>query len=228
MAGVTIAAANSRALQQRQRRALHAEHAGADRRGHDGVDRHAGRQRGARATACGEILGAMGKEAYVPDEKYLDMATGLSGSGPAYVFLFIEALTDAGVHIGLSRDLAATMALQTVLGSAPLRRGNGQAPGRTAQPGHVAGRHDGRGAARVRARLVPRRRPGGGDRGVREVEGSGREWQVVAYDIVDTTILVITILIFVRVLSLAGTAPRSLNPITILLRAGRSASFCSP
>jgi len=65
-----------------------------------------------------EILGAMGKEAYVPEEKYLDMVTGLSGSGPAYVFLFIEALTDAGVHIGLSRDLASTMALQTVMGSA--------------------------------------------------------------------------------------------------------------
>jgi pyrroline-5-carboxylate reductase len=64
------------------------------------------------------IFGAMGKEAYVPDEKYIDMVTGLSGSGPAYVFLFIEALTDAGVHIGLPRDIASTMALQTVLGSA--------------------------------------------------------------------------------------------------------------
>jgi len=75
-----------------------------------------------------EILGAMGKEAYVPDEKYLDMATGLSGSGPAYVFLFIEALTDAGVHIGLSRDMAATMALQTVLGSARYAEETGRHP----------------------------------------------------------------------------------------------------
>jgi pyrroline-5-carboxylate reductase len=64
------------------------------------------------------IFAAMGKEAYVPEEKYLDMVTGLSGSGPAYVFLFIEALTDAGVHVGLPRDLASTMALQTVIGSA--------------------------------------------------------------------------------------------------------------
>lgn len=64
------------------------------------------------------ILGALGKEAYVPEERYLDMATALSGSGPAYVFLFIEALIDAGVHVGLGRDLATTMALQTVIGSA--------------------------------------------------------------------------------------------------------------
>ncbi len=75
-----------------------------------------------------QILGAMGKEAFVPEEKYLDMATGLSGSGPAYVFLFIEALTDAGVHIGLSRELAATMALQTVLGSARYVEATGKHP----------------------------------------------------------------------------------------------------
>lgn len=64
------------------------------------------------------IFAALGSEAYVADERYLDMVTALSGSGPAYVFLFLEALTDAGVHIGLSRDLANTLALQTVLGSA--------------------------------------------------------------------------------------------------------------
>jgi len=63
------------------------------------------------------ILGALGEEIYVDDEKYLDMATALSGSGPAYVFLFIEALIDAGVHIGLPRDVAQKLVIQTVLGS---------------------------------------------------------------------------------------------------------------
>ena len=63
------------------------------------------------------ILGALGKEIYVADEKYLNMATALSASGPAYVFLFIEALIDAGVHIGLPRDLSQELAIQTILGS---------------------------------------------------------------------------------------------------------------
>ena len=63
------------------------------------------------------VLGAVGSEIYVADEKYLDMATALVGSGPAYVFLFIEALIDAGVHIGLARDMARAMVMQTILGS---------------------------------------------------------------------------------------------------------------
>ena len=63
------------------------------------------------------VLGALGKEIYVADEKYLNMATALSGSGPAYVFLFIEALVDAGVHIGLPRDMAQELVIQTLLGS---------------------------------------------------------------------------------------------------------------
>jgi pyrroline-5-carboxylate reductase len=63
------------------------------------------------------VLGALGKEIYVTDEKYLGMATALSGSGPAYVFLFIEALVDAGVHIGLPREMAQELVIQTVLGS---------------------------------------------------------------------------------------------------------------
>jgi pyrroline-5-carboxylate reductase len=63
------------------------------------------------------IFGALGEEIYVPDEKYLDMATAVSGSGPAYVFLFIEGLIDAGVHIGLPRNIAEELVIQTVLGS---------------------------------------------------------------------------------------------------------------
>ena len=68
------------------------------------------------------ILSTMGEEIYVSDEKYLDMATALSASGPAYVFLFIESLVDAGVHLGLPRDMARTLVLQTVLGSAQLAK----------------------------------------------------------------------------------------------------------
>lgn len=64
------------------------------------------------------ILGALGDEIYVSNEKYIDMATALSGSGPAYVFLIIEALIDAGVHIGLPRDIAEKLAVKTTLGSA--------------------------------------------------------------------------------------------------------------
>lgn len=74
------------------------------------------------------ILKTIGEEIYVADEKYLDMATALSASGPAYVFVFLEALIDAGVHIGLPRDMAATLALQTVLGSAKLAQETGKHP----------------------------------------------------------------------------------------------------
>ena len=63
------------------------------------------------------ILGAMGRELYVDDERYIDMATAVSGSGPAYVFLFMESLVDAAVGIGLPRDMAKELVLQTMLGS---------------------------------------------------------------------------------------------------------------
>jgi pyrroline-5-carboxylate reductase len=66
-------------------------------------------------TRC--ILQALGKEIYVTNEDELDMATALSGTGPAYVFLFMEALVDAGVHLGFSRRVAQELVLQTVRGS---------------------------------------------------------------------------------------------------------------
>lgn len=68
------------------------------------------------------LLAALGVEVHGHNEDEVDMATAISGSGPAYVFLFIEALTDAGVQMGLSREVASTLALQTVLGSAAYAR----------------------------------------------------------------------------------------------------------
>ncbi|MBN2117757.1 MAG: pyrroline-5-carboxylate reductase [Anaerolineales bacterium] len=65
-----------------------------------------------------QILGALGAEVFVEDESYLDMATALSGTGPAYVFLFTEALIDAGVHMGFPRRIAEQLVLQTIKGSA--------------------------------------------------------------------------------------------------------------
>jgi len=67
----------------------------------------------------GSILGSFGI-ALPLEEKHLDAVTGLSGSGPAYVFLFIESLADGGVQVGLSRDVALKLALQTVYGAARL------------------------------------------------------------------------------------------------------------
>jgi len=73
-----------------------------------------------------EMLKTLGEEIYVSEEKYLDMATALSASGPAYVFLFLEALIDAGVYLGLPRDMAQTLATQTLLGSAALAKESGK------------------------------------------------------------------------------------------------------
>jgi pyrroline-5-carboxylate reductase len=64
------------------------------------------------------ILQAMGLEMYVDHEGALDMATAVSGTGPTYVFLLMEALVDAAVHLGFSRREARPIVIQTVLGSA--------------------------------------------------------------------------------------------------------------
>jgi pyrroline-5-carboxylate reductase len=63
------------------------------------------------------ILGALGQQVQVDDENYLDMATALSGTGPAYVFLFMEAMIDAGVHLGFARRVSEQLVLETIKGS---------------------------------------------------------------------------------------------------------------
>lgn len=64
------------------------------------------------------ILGVMGRAVYVGHETYLDMATAVSGSGPAYVFLFMESLIAAAMEIGMPETIAKELVLQTLLGSA--------------------------------------------------------------------------------------------------------------
>ena len=75
------------------------------------------------------LLGAVGKVVTVP-ETYQDAVTAVSGSGPAYVFYVVEAMVDAGVLLGLPRDVATTLAVQTVYGSAKLLAETGEHPGR--------------------------------------------------------------------------------------------------
>jgi len=72
------------------------------------------------------VFGSFGEEVYVDDERYLDMATALSGTGPAYVFIFMEAMVDAGVHMGFSRRVAEQLVYQTVRGSVEYARQAGR------------------------------------------------------------------------------------------------------
>jgi pyrroline-5-carboxylate reductase len=63
------------------------------------------------------LLSALGKELYVETENQIDMATSLSATGPTYIFMLMEALTDAGVHLGFSREMSKELVQQTMLGS---------------------------------------------------------------------------------------------------------------
>lgn len=74
-----------------------------------------------------QLLTAVGR-AFLLDEKHLDAVTGLSGSGPAYIYTVIEALSDGGVLMGLPRDVATTLAAQTVLGAAQMVLQTGEHP----------------------------------------------------------------------------------------------------
>jgi pyrroline-5-carboxylate reductase len=78
-----------------------------------------------------KILAALGDEIFLEEEYYLNMATALSGTGPAYVFLFMEAMLDAGVHLGFPRRVAEKLVEQTVRGAVDFYT-------RSADPVHLA------------------------------------------------------------------------------------------
>ena len=126
-AGVTLAKLEAALPAGRARHPRHAQHPGARRRGASAF------ALGKSATAAdGELakklLSAVGVAIQVK-ESLLDAVTGLSGSGPAYVYQFIEALSDGGVASGLPRDIATKLAAQTVLGAAKMVLETGQHPG---------------------------------------------------------------------------------------------------
>jgi len=87
----------------------------------DNVDEH---ERG-RITA---VLDSFGKTVFVEDESFIDMSTSISGSGPAYVFMLIEAMIDSGVHMGFSRETATTLVHHTLLGSTKFAMETGEHP----------------------------------------------------------------------------------------------------
>jgi pyrroline-5-carboxylate reductase len=74
------------------------------------------------------ILRALGKEVHMTDEKYLDMATAVSGTGPTYVFLVMEAMIDAAVHLGFPRHIAYELVTETIKGSIMFAMKSGNHP----------------------------------------------------------------------------------------------------
>jgi len=79
---------------------------------------------------CDALLAAIGDSTWVEDEALMDAVTAVSGSGPAYVFLLIEALAAAGVRVGLPPDLALLLARETVAGAGELARQSSETPAR--------------------------------------------------------------------------------------------------
>ena len=123
------------------------------------------------------ILAAMGEEIMVSDEKYLDMATALSASGPAYVFMFIESLIDAGVYLGLPRSYGAHSGTADGLGKRLSGAGDRPTSRRPQRPRVVAGRHHRRSPDGPGGRGIQGRRVKCSGRRPRKIVGIGRIMQ---------------------------------------------------
>ncbi len=149
------------------------------------------------------ILSALGKELYVADEGDLDMATALSGTGPAYVFLFMEALIDAGVHMGFSRRIAAGIGVpnhRRLGGNGPRDR---PAPYRAAQSCHFARRHHRRGVVPTRERRPAHRNLTRGMGSLSTIESIRRSFRKMNYTlatIINEVFRIFSLLILIDVI----------------------------
>jgi pyrroline-5-carboxylate reductase len=126
----------------------------------------------AQREMCGRLMEAVGAAAWLDDEGLMDAVTAVSGSGPAYVFLLIEALADAGRAVGLPDELARQLALQTVAGAGELARQSGDDPAQlrvnVTSPGGTT-------AAALEVLMAPDGLPALMARAVKAAEQRGRE-----------------------------------------------------
>ena len=125
-------------------RARDVERAGDGRRGDVGRRGRPRRRPTSTSAIAEELLGYVGKVLRL-NESHLDAVTATSGSGPAYFFLLAEAMIEACILLGLSRDVATELIIQTMLGLGEDAARHGQAPGGAPRDGDLAGRHHDRG-----------------------------------------------------------------------------------
>ena len=109
-------------------RAQHAQHAGPARAGHDRLVRDARDDRGAARAGARPCWARSAPQLEVDDEKLVAMATAVSGTGPTYVFLVMEALIDAAVHLGFPRHMAHDLVIETLEGSTLFAKQSGMHP----------------------------------------------------------------------------------------------------
>ena len=141
----------------RRRRPRDAEHAEPDPAGDQRLV--APRRPAPRGSATwrAAVLRALGDEREVADEAFVAMATALSGTGPTYLFSVMEALIDAGVHLGFPRELAHDLVVETLIGSAEFAAALRASSGPAAQRRHVARRDERGGDLRAREGSHPHR-----------------------------------------------------------------------